>query len=109
MFKIFSPLCFFFKLRNPNTRLCIDTLGKDEKGTIPLSVYSCQNGVSANQYISLTKTDQLRREDECAVSMDSSSVVISSCSYGDNKQKWTHEKVEAKTNCFFLNKNTFLF
>ncbi len=95
LFQIFF-FFFFSKLRNPTTRLCLDTLGKDEKGTIPLSVYSCQNGVSANQYLSLSKTDQLRREDVCSATMDSSSVVLSSCNFGGQKQKWTHEKVRIK-------------
>jgi polypeptide N-acetylgalactosaminyltransferase len=80
------------EVRNPTTLLCLDTLGKDEKSTIPLSVYSCQNGVSANQYLSLSKKDQLRREDVCSVTMDSTSVVLASCNFADQKQTWTHEK-----------------
>ncbi len=86
----------FLQVRNPTTRLCLDTLGKDEKGTIPLAVYSCQNGVSANQYLSLSKDDRLRREDACSVTMDSTSVVLTSCSFADQKQKWTHKKVKNK-------------
>lgn len=80
-------------MRNSATRLCLDTLGKDEKGTIPLSLYSCQNGVSANQYFSLSKNDELRREDTCAISTDSVSMVLSHCAYSNSNQKWTHEKV----------------
>jgi hypothetical protein len=71
----------------------LDTLGKDEKQTIPLAVYSCQNGASANQYLSLTKGDQLRREDGCAVTMDDSTVVLPNCDGVDGSQKWIHEKV----------------
>jgi hypothetical protein len=40
--------------------------------------------------------DKLRREDTCAVTMDSVSVFLSSCNFGDQKQKWTHEKVFEK-------------
>ncbi|CAF1235970.1 unnamed protein product [Rotaria sordida] len=37
------------EVRNPSSSLCLDTLGRDEKGSISLSIFSCQNGVSANQ------------------------------------------------------------
>ncbi|UJR37273.1 hypothetical protein I4U23_029982 [Adineta vaga] len=69
-----------------------NTLGKDEKGTISLAVYSCQNGASANQYLSLTKTDQLRREDTCSITLDSSSIVLTNCDFSNQKQSWKHEK-----------------
>jgi hypothetical protein len=80
-------------VRNSATKLCLDTLGKDEKGSIPLAVYSCQNGVSANQYFSLSKADQLRREDTCSYTTNSQTVAISHCGFG-SQQKWTHEKVK---------------
>ncbi|CAF1565944.1 unnamed protein product [Adineta steineri] len=84
------------EVRNPSTSLCLDTLGKDEKGSIQLAVFSCQNGASANQFFSLTKTDQLRREDTCSLSTgrgsDSVGVALSQCEYSDKNQKWTHEK-----------------
>ncbi|CAF5174558.1 unnamed protein product [Rotaria magnacalcarata] len=86
----------FGEVRNPATSLCLDTLGKDEKATIPLSIYSCQNGVSANQYFSLSKHDDLRREDTCAVvsghGSDSLPVILSACAYIDHNQKWVLEK-----------------
>ncbi len=78
----------------------MDTLGKDEKGSIQLAIFSCQNGASANQYFSLSKADQLRREDTCAVSSgnnpDSMTVILSQCDYVDKSQKWTHEKVNER-------------
>lgn len=62
-----------------------------------MAIFSCQNGASANQYFSLSKTDQLRREDTCAIapgsSTDSLSVTLSNCDYVDKNQRWTHEKV----------------
>ncbi|CAF0774469.1 unnamed protein product [Adineta steineri] len=76
--------------RNPNSQLCLDTIGKDEKGTIPLAVYSCQSGASANQYLTLTKDNQLRREDGCSITSDSTSIVLTNCDYSDHKQTWTH-------------------
>ena len=88
--------------------LCLDTLGRDEKGSIQLAIFSCQNGASANQYFSLTKTDQLRREDTCAVSSgsgpDSYTVILSHCDYMDRTQKWTHEKVGIVVIVIFLTK-----
>jgi hypothetical protein len=75
----------------------LDTLGKDEKSSIPLAIFSCQSGASANQYFSLTKTDQLRREDACSVSSgnspESMGVILTQCDYIDKSQSWTHEKV----------------
>ncbi|CAF1553477.1 unnamed protein product [Rotaria magnacalcarata] len=79
------------ELRNPTARLCLDTLGKDEKGSIPVSVFQCQNGMSANQFYSLSKDNQLRREETCAVSVGSESLIMSSCNLS-NLQHWTHEK-----------------
>ncbi|CAF1161265.1 unnamed protein product [Rotaria sp. Silwood1] len=84
------------EVRNPSSSLCLDTLGKDEKGSIPVSIFSCQNGVSANQYFSLSKTDQLRREDTCSVTSghnsDTMDVILSNCDYADKSQKWIHER-----------------
>ncbi|CAF4748072.1 unnamed protein product [Rotaria socialis] len=86
----------FGEVRNPASSLCLDTLGKDEKSSIPLSIYSCQNGVSANQYFSLSKHDDLRREDTCAVTSgpgrDSLLVIMAACAYIDSNQKWVLEK-----------------
>jgi polypeptide N-acetylgalactosaminyltransferase len=83
----------------------LDTLGKDEKGSLPVAIFSCQNGASANQYFSLTKTNQLRREDTCSISSgqksDSMVVTLSSCDYMDKSQKWTHEKVRKKKGICF--------
>ncbi|CAF0806972.1 unnamed protein product [Rotaria sordida] len=80
------------ELRNPASSLCLDTLGENEKGSINLAVFSCQNGASANQYLTLSKKNQLRREDTCAVTMNSNSVVLNMCAYSDQTQTWTHEK-----------------
>lgn len=84
-------------MRNPGTQLCLDTLGKDESTNIPIAVYSCQNGVSANQYFSLSKKDELRREDACCVSTGSPVVSLTECFFSGEKQKWKHEKVIAKS------------
>jgi hypothetical protein len=56
--------------------------------------------------MSLSKHDQLRREDVCSVTMDSSTVVLSSCNFADQKQTWTHEKVNIHQ---YLRINSILF
>lgn len=84
---------FFFQLRNPGTSLCLDTLGKDESANIPVAIYSCQNGVSANQYFSLSKNDELRREDACCISTGSPVVSLADCDFAGANHKWKHEKV----------------
>jgi hypothetical protein len=85
-------------VRNPPSSLCLDTIGRHETSSIPLAIFSCQNGASANQYLSLTKTNQLRREEACAVSLgnspDSLMVILYQCDSADKNQKWTHEKVK---------------
>jgi polypeptide N-acetylgalactosaminyltransferase len=84
----------------------LDTLGRDEKGTVAVAIFSCQNGASANQYFSLSKTDQLRREDTCATasgSGDTRTVNLASCDFIDRTQKWTHTKVSNKLFCVEMN------
>ncbi len=51
--------------RNGNTLICLDTLGKNERGSIELGVYFCQSGASESQFFSLSNNDELRREDFC--------------------------------------------
>lgn len=83
----------FGEVRNPGSSFCLDTLGKDEKGSIQLGVYFCQGGVSANQVFSLSKSDELRREDLCVLSYGSagSVVMMNHCS-GNGNEKWKHSK-----------------
>ncbi|TKR67082.1 hypothetical protein L596_023287 [Steinernema carpocapsae] len=58
-------------LKNTFSGLCLDTLQRDEKGTITVGVYSCQSGGSSSQFFSLTKENVLRRELSCAKAADS--------------------------------------
>lgn len=84
-------------LRNPNSGLCLDTLQRDEKGTINLGVFSCQSGGSSSQVFSLTKSGQLRREMTCAVVYPSNkkdgeksgSVLMPACTGPLDNEKWT--------------------
>jgi polypeptide N-acetylgalactosaminyltransferase len=81
------------EVRNPSSSLCLDTLGKDEKGLIDLGVYFCQGGVSANQVFSLSKKNELRREDLCCYGASTrGSVVKMQMCYNSDLQHWTHSK-----------------
>lgn len=81
-------------MRNPGSSLCLDTLGKNENSWINLGVYFCQGGVSANQVFSLSYTNELRREESCAL-VQGNEGRLGHCS-GGAEQKWTHTK-ESKT------------
>ena len=79
--------------RNGNTLICLDTLGKNERGSIELGVYFCQSGASESQFFSLSNNDELRREDFCChgSKTDGSIIMMSDCS-GNSNEKWTHKK-----------------
>jgi polypeptide N-acetylgalactosaminyltransferase len=73
--------------------MCLDTLGKDEKGSLPLGIFFCQNGVSANQVFSWSKSYELRREDLCCAGQNSpgSQIIMYHCS-GNTNERWNHTK-----------------
>jgi polypeptide N-acetylgalactosaminyltransferase len=83
----------FGEVKNPSSSFCLDTLGKDEKGAINLGIYYCQGGVSANQVFSLSKDNQLRREDLCCIGNNSPGYVVTMthCS-GSSNEKWSHKQ-----------------
>jgi hypothetical protein len=91
---VYSLKLIFFKVRNSMSSFCMDTLGKDEKGSIELAVFFCQGGASANQVFSLSHKDELRREDLCCYAENNagSTVKMMLCN-GQSNQKWTHIKV----------------
>lgn len=72
----------------------MDTLGKDEKGSLELGIFFCQGGTSANQVFSWSHSYELRREDLCCVgnSNPGSTVQMIGCN-GQENQKWDHTKV----------------
>ena len=74
--------------------MCLDTLGKDENEKIDLFISSCENRTTMNQYFSLTNTNQLRREETCAISTSSNQVTLVSCLLANSEQRWIHEKVK---------------
>lgn len=68
------------------TKYCLDTLGAKEQNSLPLGLYYCQNGKSANQVFTLSKNGEFRREDVCAV-VWSGKVQMYTC-LGSLNQKW---------------------
>jgi len=81
-------------VRNPSSNMCLDTLGKDEKGDINVGLYFCQGGKSSSEVFSLSKTNELRREETCVDSqgVDGSPVVLMHCHEHRGNQEWTHDK-----------------
>ncbi|XP_069110920.1 probable N-acetylgalactosaminyltransferase 9 isoform X3 [Argopecten irradians] len=80
-------------VRNPGSNLCLDTLGKDEKTTFNMGLFSCQNGASASEVFSLSMDDELRREEGCMEYHGQSGghPQLVNCN-GAAKQKWKHDK-----------------
>jgi hypothetical protein len=94
----------------------LDTLQKEESGTIPLSIYQvnklpcisweftiyllqCQGGGSSAQVFSLSKNGgQLRREISCAVAdAGTKQVQLTACMPELKNQQWELTKVYRKT------------
>lgn len=68
------------------TNFCLDTLSGKEQGQIPLGVFYCQGGKSANQVFTLTNEGVLRREEACA-SVYNKFVYLRNCD-DSSEQKW---------------------
>uniref|UniRef100_A0A7E4VRV4 Polypeptide N-acetylgalactosaminyltransferase n=1 Tax=Panagrellus redivivus TaxID=6233 RepID=A0A7E4VRV4_PANRE len=86
----------FGSVKNEKSNLCLDTLQRDEKGSIKLGVFSCQGPGSSAQLFSLTKKNLLRREMTCVevrVSEDTKKgqVWLSSCTPGSQKWQLTED------------------
>lgn len=81
-------------LMNPNTSLCLDTLGKDEKETLGLGVFKCQGGVSSAEIFSYSTKLELRREDTCvdAPNLNAATVTLVSCHGHGGNQAWNYDK-----------------
>ncbi|KAK7109708.1 probable N-acetylgalactosaminyltransferase 9 isoform X1 [Littorina saxatilis] len=85
-------------VRNPSSNLCMDTLQKDEKMVFDMGLYSCQNGASANQVLSLSYKDELRREEGCLDSggKDGDKLTLRQCNQAKATMKWKHDKKKNK-------------
>lgn len=94
-------------VRNPDTGLCLDTLGKEDvkpptqahaRLTVclleVLGLYKCEQKVSLNQIFSLTKGGDLRSEFLCAeAAAGKGSVSLINCHYHKGDQAWRHDQV----------------
>ncbi|XP_033761442.1 probable N-acetylgalactosaminyltransferase 9 isoform X2 [Pecten maximus] len=80
-------------VRNPGSNLCLDTLGKDEKTTFDVGLFSCQNGASASEVFSLSMDKELRREEGCMAyhGQTGGHPQLVNCN-GAANQKWQHDK-----------------
>ncbi|XP_064614409.1 probable N-acetylgalactosaminyltransferase 9 isoform X1 [Liolophura sinensis] len=83
-------------LRNPASNLCLDTLQKDEKTVFDMGLFSCQSGASANQVLSWSLNNEIRREESCldAAGGDGSRVKLMPCHGAGGNQKWEHDKID---------------
>ncbi len=119
---LIDSCCVFLKVRNVNTSLCFDTIGKRERPQFELYVYPCTR--QSSHQVSLKKTsdkcrevflfifkmfsfsnkNELRREDKCGyvvLKPTGSTINMTQCSESED-QKWYH-------NAVFTCKFQFLF
>lgn len=77
-------------VRNPASNMCLDTLGKDEKNQFNVGLFFCQNGQSAMEVFSLSKTGELRREEACMDSQGQAGqpVGMMNCHDQRGNQEW---------------------
>jgi polypeptide N-acetylgalactosaminyltransferase len=81
-------------VRNPSSNLCLDTLNKDEKMEFALGIYSCQGGKSSAEVFSLSRANELRREEVCADSTGGAgqTVMMRHCHGHHGNQEWKHNR-----------------
>ena len=84
------------RVKNTNSNMCFDTLQNDEKDSYPLGMYPCHDYAAASQFFSLSRKNELRREDSCAevdsLSGDDGpvSVQMAPCHGQNGDQEWIH-------------------
>ncbi|XP_066977133.1 probable N-acetylgalactosaminyltransferase 9 isoform X2 [Macrobrachium rosenbergii] len=83
------------RLRNNVTKpdICFDNLQRNEKSTYNMGLYSCHTFVSSSQFMSFTKTGELRREEVCAevptfFAKTYENVKMSTCHGRQGNQEW---------------------
>lgn len=81
-------------IRNPGSNLCLDTMGRDEKATFNMGLFYCQNGKSSSEVFSLTKRDEIRREEMCldALGKLNQTVSVMHCHEQRGNQEWKHNR-----------------
>ncbi|XP_013786813.2 polypeptide N-acetylgalactosaminyltransferase 1-like [Limulus polyphemus] len=83
-------------VRNPVSNLCLDNLNRDEDKSEPLGLHHCksQKGVVMNQVFSLSASNELRQEENCAEVLYKTSkyqkVMMVKCHGRGEGQEWHH-------------------
>ncbi|GLH02695.1 hypothetical protein R5R35_003764 [Gryllus longicercus] len=91
------------RVRN-NLNLCLDHLQRSSKSQYDLGIYSCHTALTASQYFSLSKTGELRREENCAEVQREKSppyqhkVVMYKCHGLRGNQEWKISPVKQMVN-----------
>uniref|UniRef100_A0A6A7GAY1 Polypeptide N-acetylgalactosaminyltransferase n=2 Tax=Hirondellea gigas TaxID=1518452 RepID=A0A6A7GAY1_9CRUS len=87
------------RLRNnaSTPELCLDTLQADEKKRYDMGMYNCHTFLASSQYMSLSHTGELRREEVCAEvqkshSLHPSKVFMAKCRGEKEEQEWIMTK-----------------
>ncbi|UYV78959.1 N-acetylgalactosaminyltransferase, partial [Cordylochernes scorpioides] len=88
----------FGTVRNPISKLCMDTLNANEDKAADLGLYPCSEGQGStlNQMFSLMKTGQLRREETCLEAHRDPNLPVQLTKCVDDKpeQLFSHSKVQ---------------
>jgi polypeptide N-acetylgalactosaminyltransferase len=76
------------ELRNPDSALCLDTLGREEGGVV--GVYFCHGG-GGNQGFSLTKEEEVRHDENCLDAVrPGDEVKLLDCHGMGGNQRWQY-------------------
>jgi len=75
------------QIRNPQTNICLDTLGKQEGS--PLGVYACHNQ-GGNQYFTYNSKGQIKSEDNC-IDYNGHDLTLKDCDNLGLNQKWVYK------------------
>jgi len=76
------------EVRNPDTNVCLDTLGKQDGA--PLGLYVC-HGQGGNQYFTLNSKGELKSEDNC-LDYNGHDLQIKECDGLRQNQRWSYDE-----------------
>lgn len=75
------------QIRNPESNICLDTLGKQEGA--PLGLYACHNQ-GGNQYFTYNRKGQIKSEDNC-IDYNGHDLTLRDCDNLGLNQKWIYK------------------
>ncbi|XP_066928328.1 polypeptide N-acetylgalactosaminyltransferase 13-like isoform X2 [Clytia hemisphaerica] len=82
------------EIKNPDTTVCLDTLGKGEASVVGL--YEC-HGQGGNQYFTLNKKGEIKNEDNC-LTINGPNLVLRECEERSRKgQRWAFKGNQIKS------------